>query len=213
LSSTTWIFAGRDLPLDDVEELDALLVAMALPVLADLRSVEYVEGGEQGGRAVALVVVGHRRQEAALHRQARLRPIERLNLRLFVDRQHHRVRRRMDIEPDHVLGLLGEGWIVGQLELPEPVRRDAVLLPDRCSIDRRQTIDPVPNGNTASRPRRRVDTLLLSAIARTVQWVASAGGNSSRVSRTTSASFASASFGMPDGRVLSRSKPSTPASK
>ena len=32
------------------------------------------------------------------------------------------------------------------------------------------------------------------------------------VSRTTAATFSSASFGMRDGRVLSRSKPSTPAS-
>jgi hypothetical protein len=57
-----------------------------------------------------------------------------------------------------------------------------------------------------------VDTPLFSAIARTVQCVASADGSSSRVSRTTCATFASESFGMRDGLVLSRSRPSTPAS-
>jgi hypothetical protein len=56
------------------------------------------------------------------------------------------------------------------------------------------------------------DTPLTLAIARTVQWVASPGGRSSRVRRITSATFASASAGMRDGRVLSRSSPSTPAS-
>jgi hypothetical protein len=66
-------------------------------------------------------------------------------------------------------------------------------------------------GQRAIRCTIAVDTLLISAVARTVQWVASAGGNSSRVSRTTSATFASASFGMRDGRILSHSKPSTPA--
>ena len=51
--------AGRDLGLDGVEEADELLMAVALHVAADDRAVEHVEGGEQGGGAVPLVVVGH----------------------------------------------------------------------------------------------------------------------------------------------------------
>ena len=51
--------AGRDVALDRVEEAEELLVPVALHALADHRAVEHVERGEQGGGAVALVVVGH----------------------------------------------------------------------------------------------------------------------------------------------------------
>ena len=46
--------------LDGIEEADELLVPVALHALADHGAVEHVEGREQGGRAVALVVMGHR---------------------------------------------------------------------------------------------------------------------------------------------------------
>ena len=51
--------AGPDRALDGVEELDELLVGVAWHAAADHGAVEDVEGGEQGGSAVALVVVGH----------------------------------------------------------------------------------------------------------------------------------------------------------
>jgi hypothetical protein len=73
--------AGRHRPFDRIEEADALLVPVALHAAADHRAVEQVERREQRGRAVALVVVvivpG-----ALLHRQARLGPVERLDLAL-----------------------------------------------------------------------------------------------------------------------------------
>ena len=47
-----------DLPVDPVEESDELLVPVLLHALADHPAVEHVERGEQGGGAVALVVVG-----------------------------------------------------------------------------------------------------------------------------------------------------------
>ena len=55
----------------------------------DHRAVEDVERGEQRGRAVADIVVGHRASLAWLERQAGLGAIERLDLALLVDRQHH----------------------------------------------------------------------------------------------------------------------------
>ena len=100
--------AGRDRRARRVEEADELLVAMALHAAADHLAVEHVERGEQGRRAVALVVVGHRAGLARLHRQARLRPVERLDLAFLVDREHDGVRRRVDIEPDDVVELGGE---------------------------------------------------------------------------------------------------------
>ena len=88
-------------------------MAVALHAAADDRAVEHVEGGEQRGGAVALVVMGHGAGAALLHRQAGLGAVERLDLALLVDRQHDRMGRRIDIEPDDVAQLVGEGRIVG----------------------------------------------------------------------------------------------------
>ena len=57
--------------------------------------------------------------------------------------------------------------------------------------------------------RRLMPTAL--AIARPVQWVVSPGG-SEQVSASTRATVAKVSGGLPGGRDLSRSRPSTPCS-
>src|SRR6516225_4338090 len=56
--------------------------------------------------------------------------VERLDLRLLVDRQHEAVGRRIEIQPDHIAQLGGKGGILGQLEAPYPVRLQAVRCPD-----------------------------------------------------------------------------------
>jgi len=61
---------------------------VALHAAADHGALEHVERGEQGGGAVALVVVGHSPGLARLERQPRLGAIEGLNLGLLVDREH-----------------------------------------------------------------------------------------------------------------------------
>jgi len=91
--------AGRHGALDGVEEADELLMPVPLPAAADDRAVEDVERCEQGGRAVALVVVGHGATAARLDRHARLGAVEGLNLALLVDREHHGMGRRIDIQP------------------------------------------------------------------------------------------------------------------
>ena len=50
---------ARDFALDGVEEADEFAVAMALHAAADDGAVEYAERGEQGGRAVPLVIMCH----------------------------------------------------------------------------------------------------------------------------------------------------------
>ncbi len=77
-----------------------------------------------------LVVVGHGSGAALLQGQARLGAIKRLDLALLVDREHDRVRRRIDIKPDHVAELRDELRIIGELELPHSVRLKAVSAPD-----------------------------------------------------------------------------------
>ena len=51
-------FAGRDLGLDRVSKANELLMPVALHAAAEDLTFEHVERGKQGGRAVALVVVG-----------------------------------------------------------------------------------------------------------------------------------------------------------
>ena len=82
----------RHFALDAVEETDELLMAMALHVLGDDRSVEDVERGEQRGRAATLVIMGHGPGTALLHRQARLSAVKGLDLRLLVEGVARRLR-------------------------------------------------------------------------------------------------------------------------
>ena len=113
--------AGADGALDSVEKLDELLVGVARHAAADHGAVEDIEGSEQGGGAVALVVMGHGAAFAGLQRQAGLGAVERLDLRFLVDRDNHGMDWRVHVEPDDILNLLGEGGIGGPLEGGDPV--------------------------------------------------------------------------------------------
>src|SRR5262249_24044320 len=63
---------GRHIGLDVTQEGEELLMAMAGFALGDDRAVQHVEGGKQGGRSVALVVVGDAFDVAEPHRKHRL---------------------------------------------------------------------------------------------------------------------------------------------
>src|SRR5262249_6155542 len=91
--------AGRHRRLDAVQEMDEFLVVMPRHALADHRVVEDIERGKQGGCAVPDVIVGHRPGPAPLERQTWLCAVERLNLRLLVDRANQTLARRVEIEP------------------------------------------------------------------------------------------------------------------
>ncbi len=49
----------RQFGLDGIEETDELLMPMTLHVAADDGAIENIEGGKQGGGAMALVIMGH----------------------------------------------------------------------------------------------------------------------------------------------------------
>jgi hypothetical protein len=121
---------GRRPGIDNVEEADELLMAMAFHALADDLAFEDVESGEQGRGAVPFVVVGHCAGAPLLHRQARLGAVERLDLALLIDRQDDGVVRRIDIEPDDVAQFGDELRVIGQLELTHPMRLQAMRPPD-----------------------------------------------------------------------------------
>ena len=61
--------------------------------------------------------------------QARLGAIECLDLALLINRQHDGVVRRIDIEADDVAQLGDKLRIVGQLELTDPMRLQAMGTP------------------------------------------------------------------------------------
>ena len=85
----------------------------------------------------------------------------------FIDPQHHGMGRRIDIEADDIVELLGECRVVGELEAPPAMRSEAMRLPDALD-GRRLGRRPPPSPATSSasprtaaapasggRPRRR----------------------------------------------------------
>ena len=81
--------ARWNIALNLVQKANEFLVAMALHVLSGHGAVENVQRCEQGGRTVALVIMGHGRTAPLFHRQAGLGAVEGLYPGLFVDRKHH----------------------------------------------------------------------------------------------------------------------------
>ena len=80
---------------------------MAVPWLARVEDLARgdLQRGEQGGGAVALVVIGLPLDLAGAHRQDRLGAIQRLDLALLVHADHDRGPGRVEVEPDHVADL------------------------------------------------------------------------------------------------------------
>src|SRR6516164_1821142 len=68
--------------IDDVEEADELLMAMALHTLADDLTFQYIKRRKQCRGAVTLVVVGDGAGTSLLHRQPRLGAVQRLDCQL-----------------------------------------------------------------------------------------------------------------------------------
>jgi hypothetical protein len=96
-----------------------------------------------------LVIMRHCRAAALLHRQTGLGAVERLDLRFFVDRQHHRMRRWMDIKTDNVAQLGDELAVARQLELTHAMRLQPMGVPD--PLHRAET-DPDLFGHHLGRP-------------------------------------------------------------
>lgn len=93
----------RDGTLQGVQEADELLVSMALHVAAEHFACQDVQGGEQCGRAMPLVVMSHSRTASLLQRQAGLGAVKRLDLSLLINAQHDGVGGRHDVEPENVM--------------------------------------------------------------------------------------------------------------
>jgi len=100
--------AGRRGVFKEPQELDPLLMPMPLLAETDHFAAGGIERGEQCGRSVTLVIVGHRSGPTRLQRQARLRAVQGLHLALLIDAQNNGLVRRIEIEPNDRFQLLAE---------------------------------------------------------------------------------------------------------
>ena len=121
---------GRHLALDGIEKADEFLMSMTLHAAPDDLAFEDIEGGKPGGGAVSFAVMGHRGAAPLFHRQPGLGAVERLNLAFLVDAEDHGMGWWVDIEADHILELVGEFGVVGDLERAHSMRLKPLPHPD-----------------------------------------------------------------------------------
>ena len=127
---------GRDDPIHEGQELPSLA---ALEVSCPDQPGGHVQGGEQRGGSVALVlmvVAGNRL--AVGHLDPALVPVQRLYRRLLVHAQHQRILGRLQIQAHDACGLGGEVRVRTQAPAVAPAQADALLaqdLPDVVDAD------------------------------------------------------------------------------
>ncbi len=109
-----------------------------------------------GGRAVALVVVGHGSAFSRLQRQARLGSVERLDLALSSMETMTARGGRVHVEPDDILDLFGEVRVGRPLEVRKRCGWRRCFSHSRCTA--------------------RSEMPAAFAMVRPVQWVAAPGG-------------------------------------
>ena len=114
-------------------------------------SRRHVQRREQGGGPVPLVVMCHRARPALLEWQARLRPIQGLNLTFLIHREDHGSLRRIDVESHHVAQLRNEVRIGRDFECLHQMRLDAMGAPNSRNGG---LVDLRPRGHDASTPVR-----------------------------------------------------------
>ena len=122
--------AGGHARLDLAQKGDEVLRAMLRLTPRRHFAGRNVERGEQIERAVADVVMRPSFGLTQVHRQDRLRALQRLNLRLLVDGKDGGVVRRVHVETDHIAHLLNQLRIRRELESPREMRLEPERAPD-----------------------------------------------------------------------------------
>src|SRR6202162_5451253 len=107
-------FSGRDFGFEYIQKADKFLMAMAVHAAADHFAFKHVERGEESGRAVALVIMGHCSGPTLLHGQSGLGAVKRLDLALLVEGQDDGMSRWVGVEANHVAQLVDKPRIVGE---------------------------------------------------------------------------------------------------
>ncbi|MDQ0938629.1 hypothetical protein QFZ67_000334 [Streptomyces sp. V1I1] len=122
--------AGRDLPVELGEKLLELRGAVSAVERADHLAARGIQRGEQGGGARAQGVVAAAFGHPGHHREHRLGPVQRLDLRLLIHAQHQRPLRRVEIQTHHVVHLVHKERVGGRLERLGAVRLETEGPPD-----------------------------------------------------------------------------------
>jgi len=144
---------GRRFGVDLLQETDEFLMAMARHAIADHGAVEHAQGGEQGGGAVARVVVALAGGNARPERQDRLDAVERLDLALLVHTQDKRLVRGIEIQSHHIGHLFDESLVAAEFERLDQVRLEIVHAPDAPHAGLRNALG---RSHGARAPMRRV---------------------------------------------------------
>jgi len=151
---------GGGLGIYLVEKSNELLMPMARHAVADDFAVEHTESREQGGCAVAFVIVRHRAAATLFEWKARLSSVESLDLAFLVDREHQGLVRRIQIQTDNVDELLDKTLVAAEFEGSDQVRFEVVPFP--YSTDR-SLAQRLSFGHTPCTPMRRVGRARLNS--------------------------------------------------
>lgn len=133
-----------DLP----QKLPEFDVAMLRITRADDLPLQHIQRREQAGSTVAFVIVRHRSAATFLHRQARLRPVQRLYLRLFVHTQNDSLVRWIQVYTHHIRQLFNKPFVLGELEPFHAVRLQPVRIPNArdCGVADSHSLGHRPSG-------------------------------------------------------------------
>ena len=121
---------SRKFGVQSFEELQELLMAVPGIALPDHFSRRHFQRRKKRGRAIALVIVGHRAAPAFLHRQARLGAVQGLDLALLIHAKYQRLFRGIEIEAHYVGQLFQEPRIARKLEPLGSMRLQMMTLPN-----------------------------------------------------------------------------------
>src|ERR1022692_4032468 len=102
--------------------------------LANDFALQNFQSGEQGGRAMPDIVMGISAAAPLLERQTRLRPVQRLDLALFIQAENQALFRWIEIETHHVGQFLQKAHIAGEFESAAQMGFEIVFLPE--AVDR-----------------------------------------------------------------------------
>src|SRR6266853_2822710 len=121
---------GRHTVINRIEKTQELPTAMSAMALPNDASGRDVQRGKQRRGAVPHVIMCSALGLPRTHRQQRRRPIQCLNLTLFIDRQEQRASGWIEIQPDDVAHFVDEQRIFRELERIDPMRLQRKRLPD-----------------------------------------------------------------------------------
>src|SRR6266446_4557895 len=168
------------LVIQSAQEFQKFLMAMPRKALADDFAFQDFQGGKQGRRSVADIIMSKGAATSLLERQSWLSPVQCLYLALLIDTQHQAFFRRVEIKAHHIGQFLQKLNVPGQLESTRSMRFEIVLLPQAMNGARADLLSP------SHRPATPVGRALWLGLQgsldhrgdlfRVVQWLSTAAG-------------------------------------